>query len=479
MGQRVYKNRRSRLMERYPLAAIDIVSILLAFIVAFVLRFKNGYESDISELSLYQYMCVMLMFCSILYSMFVEWNVGFFARKWKEELIEVVKYSFALLVLGSVFLFLTHNAYMFSRSVMLYFAMFNVVINYGLRLLYKSWELESIARNPDKSDRVMVITSSKYADTLMDKVMQNKSWHFKICSVAILDKNEVGKKYQDVTVIANKDNLYDIVRQQALDVVFIYLPEMDHVSAGEMINEFELMGITCSYCTEIPGLDKKNEVSSSFAGYSVISFSKQYRDYRLVAIKRAMDIVGGLVGLIITGIIMPFVAIAIRLESPGPVFFAQTRIGKNGRRFKIYKFRSMYIDAEERKKELADQNEVEGLMFKMENDPRVTKVGKFIRKFSIDELPQFYNILIGDMSLVGTRPPTCDEFSQYNNYYRRRLAITPGLTGMWQVSGRSNIDNFDEVVRLDLDYIDNWSIGLDIKILFETVGAVIKGRGSK
>ncbi len=198
-----------------------------------------------------------------------------------------------------------------------------------------------------------------------------------------------------------------------------------------------------------------------------------------MTLKRIMDIAGGVVGILITALLVPFVALAIKIDSPGPVFFAQTRIGKNGRRFKIYKFRSMYIDAEARKKELEKANEMQGLMFKMENDPRITKVGRFIRKTSIDELPQFFNILRGDMSLVGTRPPTEDEFEQYNSHYRRRISMTPGLTGLWQISGRSDISDFDEVVRLDLEYIDNWSIGLDIKILFKTVGAVLKGRGSK
>lgn len=142
--------------------------------------------------------------------------------------------------------------------------------------------------------------------------------------------------------------------------------------------------------------------------------------------KRAIDIVGSLVGLIITAVITPFVALAIRIESPGPIFFAQERVGRNGRRFKIYKFRSMYIDAEERKKELMEKNQMSGLMFKMDDDPRITKVGKFIRKTSIDELPQFYNILIGQMSLVGTRPPTVDEFNQYNLHYKRRLSMSTG-----------------------------------------------------
>lgn len=192
-----------------------------------------------------------------------------------------------------------------------------------------------------------------------------------------------------------------------------------------------------------------------------------------------MDIVGSLIGCVLTLLITPFVALAIKIDSPGPVFFSQTRIGKNGRRFKIWKFRSMYTDAEARKKELEAQNEIKGLMFKMEDDPRITKVGKFIRKTSIDETPQFFNILVGDMSLVGTRPPTEDEFEQYNGYYRRRMSITPGLTGMWQVSGRSDIQDFEEIVKLDLEYIDNWSLLLDIKILFKTVFIVLGRKGSK
>ena len=216
----------------------------------------------------------------------------------------------------------------------------------------------------------------------------------------------------------------------------------------------------------------------TFGNRPVVSYSKTSIDFRQEMVKRAIDIVGSLVGLIITAVVTPFVALAIRIESPGPIFFAQERVGKNGRRFKIYKFRSMYIDAEERKKELMEKNQMSGLMFKMDDDPRITKVGKFIRKTSIDELPQFYNILIGQMSLVGTRPPTVDEFNQYNLYYKRRLSMTPGLTGMWQVSGRSSITDFDEVVKLDLEYIDNWSVGLDIKILFMTVVTVLFRRGA-
>lgn len=162
-----------------------------------------------------------------------------------------------------------------------------------------------------------------------------------------------------------------------------------------------------------------------------------------------------------------------------PAIFVQKRVGKNGRIFNFYKFRSMYIDAEKRKKELMAQNQMQGGMFKMDNDPRITPIGQFIRKTSLDELPQFYNVLVGDMSLVCTRPPTVDEFEKYTPSQKRRLNFKPGITGLWQVSGRSNITDFDEVVKLDVEYIDNWSIWSDIKILLKTIFVVFKKEGSK
>ena len=210
----------------------------------------------------------------------------------------------------------------------------------------------------------------------------------------------------------------------------------------------------------------------------VITFANRIYSWKSLFVKRCIDIVGAIVGLVFMTIAMIFVAPAIKIESKGPLFFKQKRVGKNGRYFYIYKFRSMYIDAEERKKELMAQNEMNGLMFKMKDDPRITKVGKFIRKTSIDELPQFINVLKGDMSLVGTRPPTVGEFKQYKGHHKRRLSMKPGITGMWQAYGRNSVMDFDEVVKMDLEYIDNWSILLDIKILFKTVATVFTNHGT-
>ena len=193
--------------------------------------------------------------------------------------------------------------------------------------------------------------------------------------------------------------------------------------------------------------------------------------------KRAIDIIGAGSGLLLLSPVIVIVACAIKFTSKGPIFFSQKRVGKNGELFDMYKFRSMVVNAEELKEKLAHQNEMSGPMFKMKDDPRITKVGKFIRKTSIDELPQFINVLKGDMSLVGTRPPTVAEFKQYQGHHKRRLSMKPGITGMWQAYGRKTVSDFEEIVKMDLDYIDNWSIMLDIKILFKTVQSVLTTGG--
>jgi exopolysaccharide biosynthesis polyprenyl glycosylphosphotransferase len=190
--------------------------------------------------------------------------------------------------------------------------------------------------------------------------------------------------------------------------------------------------------------------------------------------KRMFDIAGALAGLMLFFVCCPWLACLIKLTSRGPVFFRQIRVGKNGKRFVIYKFRSMTIDAENLKNGLQKRNECDGPIFKIRDDPRVTAIGRVMRKFSLDELPQFINVLKGEMSLVGTRPPTPDELPQYHNWHYRRISIKPGITGLWQVSGRSTISSFDEIVKLDLTYIDTWSIFLDIRILFKTVVVLFK-----
>ena len=296
----------------------------------------------------------------------------------------------------------------------------------------------------------------------------------------VLTDDSYEKNVSGTKIAAKGDELIEFCQSASLDEVYISVSNAQDGKVLGIMNTLSEMGIIIHYQMPVPELTgaKQKVLSQMGADYHVTYASRMVPMGQLV-LKRIIDICGALVGCVILVIVTVIFGPLIKIESPGPIFFAQKRVGKNGRIFKMYKFRSMYADAEERKKELMAQNEMSGLMFKMENDPRITKIGGFMRKTSLDEFPQFLNILKGDMSLVGTRPPTLDEFSQYSPYHKKRLSFRPGLTGMWQVSGRSDITDFEEIVRLDVEYIEDWSVGLDIKILLKTVFTVFKGSGAR
>lgn len=265
-------------------------------------------------------------------------------------------------------------------------------------------------------------------------------------------------------------NLEHIIREKAIDQVYIMNRRSYNTDIAPTVELCMEMGITVKIImSSYTPIDARNFVNN-IGTYPVITYHRICLSSWALFAKRIIDIFGALVGIIALSPIMLITAIAIKLDSNGPVIFKQRRVGQNGRHFNMYKFRSMCVDAEEKKKELMAQNEVSSnLMFKIKNDPRITRVGHFIRKTSIDELPQFFNVLIGNMSLVGTRPPTLDEVDLYKRSHWRRISIKPGITGMWQVSGRSSIKDFEKIVEMDTEYIDHWSIFLDFKILIKTV----------
>jgi lipopolysaccharide/colanic/teichoic acid biosynthesis glycosyltransferase len=209
----------------------------------------------------------------------------------------------------------------------------------------------------------------------------------------------------------------------------------------------------------------------------MISMETGPQEFLLLMAKRLLDIVGGAVGLALCALAFPLYALWLKLVSPGPVLFRQDRLGRNGRRFVIYKFRTMCLNAEEKLTDLLHQNEMSGAIFKIRDDPRIITGGSFMRATHLDELPQFFNVIKGDMSLVGTRPPTPSEVEQYKAHHYRRLSMRPGLTGFWQLSGNKEVNDFDEVVRLDCQYIDNWSLWLDAKLLLRTCAEVFRAEG--
>lgn len=323
--------------------------------------------------------------------------------------------------------------------------------------------------------KVFLITATSRTEKVMDRLIESSEIFWELEAVSVLDKPNFCHEY--LTVVP-AENVLDYTIHEVVDEVFINLPSEEY-DIEEFISLFETMGIDVTVnlnaFNDNLGSDKKIR---EMAGLNVITFSTKFYKLSHVIAKRLMDIIGSIIGLVICGIVAIFLVPQIKKDG-GPAIFAQNRVGKNGRIFKFYKFRSMYIDAEERKQELMAHNTMSGGMFKMDNDPRVTPIGRFIRKTSLDELPQFWNVLRGDMSLVGTRPPTVDEYEKYTPEQKKRLSFKPGITGLWQVSGRSEITDFDEVVKLDVSYIDEWTIWSDIKILLKTIKVVFMRDGAK
>lgn len=466
---------RSSQVRRTLVLFIDMIGIFLGFLLSWFIRFGDLFSWTDDELYTTALLILALLYM-VIFVFYDNKKPSVVHQSPFENLVSVFIDQLLLMALFLVYLFVMQRGTLVSRSVIGFTFLFAFVIDYIFRIIFRLLIIH-YSRDGEKINNVMLVTLSYLAKGIIEEFEKNQGYLMRISCITILDKDMVGRNINNIPVVGNEDNYLYTHRQNVYDEVFVNIPYNYEVKLRKIIMGFEQMGVTVNLNIEF-NLDAREKRIRNFAGYQVISFSAANLDPGSLFIKRLMDIVGSLVGLVICAISIVIFGPVILITSPGPIFFSQTRVGINGRRFKIYKLRTMYIDAEERKEELLKQNEMKGLMFKIKDDPRITSVGAFLRKTSIDELPQFFNVLMGDMSLVGTRPPTEDEYEKYGNNQMRRLSIKPGITGMWQVSGRNEIKNFEDVVRLDLSYIDNWSLLLDIKLLFKTVWIVIFGRGA-
>lgn len=469
-------SQKNKIIERYGIWLADLICIIVVFVLSTYVRFGNF--RDMGDKTAHFLVCVgFLLFCTS-YNFFANWNSDFMKRGYWREFVAVARYNITMVLVLELFMFFLQWSQVFSRLVMGYFIIGNQLMTWIVRLIIKRG-LYIYYKSDSSAVRLIVIAQASNIERTIEELKKKLDIHIRIVAAVCMDKDMQGEEISGVKVVANADNIIEVVKQMALDEMFLSIPDRPMSELEHLIRDFDEMGVVVHRKLEADVYGRNRSYIEKYGGYTVITCGHMNYSYKKLLVKRAMDIVGGLVGVLITCVITIILAPLIKIDSRGPVFFSQIRVGRNGRRFRIYKFRSMYQDAEARKKELENQNEVSGLMFKMKDDPRITRIGKFIRKTSLDEFPQFLNVLKGDMSLVGTRPPTEDEFEQYSLYYRRRLSMTPGLTGLWQTSGRSDITDFDEVVKLDLEYIDNWSIGQDLRILFKTVAVVFTARGSK
>ena len=455
-------------LKKFGILALDIGCILIALSLAYFV-----YPLNTMPMSNY---LIILLLLALGYNFVNSQNRNLFARGYLIELKEVIVYNIYLLCGLVLIAFFWKKLETTSRLLTSYYFCFNIVIMYLSRVLVKVLLRRMYNDDPKKTKGILMVVE-KGQEALLDTFRSGLTYN--VIGTLIVDQDQVTGTVDGNEISCTLDKLVNTVVTYQIDDVVFKLPGQGQKALFELITDFEDMGANCHYALDVPTGARGNATMEMFGEMFMATYTLRTQSTWQLVMKRVMDICGAVVGLILCGIISIFLIPAIKLDSPGPAIFSQIRIGKNGRRFKFYKFRSMYVDAEERKKELMKNNEMDGLMFKMEDDPRITKVGKFIRKTSLDEFPQFWNVLIGDMSLVGTRPPTEDEFNKYNGHYKRRLMMTPGITGLWQVSGRSSITDFDEVVKLDLEYIDNWSLLGDIKILFKTVYSVIKRDGAE
>lgn len=481
----MYRKKNSEWLKHLDFEILDIICLEIAFMVAYFFRHVglNFYMAK-----LYMRLCIVLVVIDIAVLFFTNNYKGIIQRNHWQELIAVAQHITVVEFLLLLFEYLAQETAILSRTVFLVSWWLAIALCFICRCTWKNFVRKRVMSEKNQASMLLITTENRLGE-LAAKLRQKNYREFRIGAVSILDDNAYGKDNiieANIPIIYGKDTLLEYIRQNVVDEVFIDVYQ-DKKQLTELTDIFLQMGIVVHVGMGFLPENLPNAFMDRIGEADAITASINTATGWQLSVKRITDIVGAVVGLAIMGVAFIFVAPIIKRQSPGPVFFKQKRVGKNGRTFYIYKFRSMYMDAEERKKELMAQNEMQGFMFKMDNDPRIIGsekgpgkgIGNFIRKTSIDELPQFWNILKGDMSLIGTRPPTVNEYEQYDLHHKIRLSMKPGLTGMWQVSGRSDITDFEEVVRLDTEYIEHWSIGLDLKILFKTIKVVFEGEGSK
>lgn len=419
------------------LKEFDRYAWILIFIIPVLLFSLNKYRlyGDIRALSTFQ----------IISNSIFSFLIGFFA-------------------LGAI-LYFTKSGY-YSRMLCLLFFFFALFLIVCEKLIIAYFKRILISKG-FYSTHVLIIGGGPKLEKITRAVKEQKGRGIHIIDTVNISNCEL-------------DSLDEEMRNQVIDEVYIsFSRDTQHKTDFEdLLLLFEKYGKTVRFVINLDEAVSYSKIDFSHTGnIPTLVFHTKTLDADQLFIKRSIDIVGSLIGLLFTGLLFPFITIAIKLESRGPVLFAHKRVGMNGRLFTAYKFRSMYENANEQKKELMERNERSGPIFKIKNDPRITTAGKLLRKASIDECPQFWNVLKGEMSLVGTRPPSCDEVECYEGWHYRRVSIKPGITGLWQVNGRGVVRDFNEVVKLDLEYIDNWSLWTDLKIIAKTIWVVLQCSG--
>ena len=470
----MYRYRNTGVSKHVDFVIIDCLCMQLAFVLAFIIRhgIVNPYSLD-----KYRNAGVTLVLLEVLCSILLSSYRNILKRNKVKEFLQVTKNN--TVVIGSflAYSFILHTSYSYSRITFLLTWIFSITIIFIVHIAWKKIIIRQVVRGK-KWRHLLIVSTKENINEVLIKLGVNGICDFDVVGIILEDEQEQTSSIQGIPVIGHDEHALDLLPALVVDEVFVCLPRNSYLYQVVLKQCYD-MGITSHVYLEFVEHMGGDKVFEKIGRCPVITNTMKLSTANQQVVKRLVDIVGSLVGLLIMAVAMVIVVPGIMLSSPGPIFFSQERVGKNGRKFRIYKFRSMCMGAEHQQEALLAQNEMSGFMFKIKDDPRVFGFGSFMRKTSIDELPQFFNVLKGDMSLVGTRPPTVEEYAQYEHRHMKRLASKPGLTGMWQVSGRSKIDDFEEVVKLDSEYIEKWSPLLDVKIILKTIVVVFARRGSE
>ena len=464
----------------------DLICLQVAFVLAYWTRhgFYNPYET-----SFYRSMAVIYTLVDFVVLITNSTMKNVLKRGYYKEITKTFKNVCIVSLFVALYLFATQLGDTYSRITFFILSVYYAVLSYGVRLLWKRRLLNRKKVNLSKA--LYFITNQENAERIITAFRNDRVGYYALQGICIMDNPDLSGDILGVPITATKETVLEFLCDKWVDEVYIALPEKD-ADTKRIISAIADMGIVVHVeMAQIETEEWMHQTIQKMQNATVRTVSMTLATPQQLMLKRLLDILGGLVGCVLTGILTLFIGPIIFIKSPGPIFFKQTRIGKNGKKFKMYKFRSMYLDAEARKAELIKENRNEdGMMFKLDFDPRIIGCkrlpdgtvkkgfGNFIRDWSLDEFPQFFNVLKGDLSLCGTRPPTEDEWMKYELHHRARLAIKPGITGLWQVSGRSNITDFEKVVELDKKYIREWSMGLDFRILLQTIKVVLHKEGS-
>ena len=363
------------------------------------------------------------------------------------------------------------------RSLLICFSLTSFVALLGGRLLVHA-ALAQVRQRGWNYNSILVLGTGRAARELVRGLRRNAHWGIRVFGYLGTDPSERGLRIEGSEVLATLDDFEGVLASNAIDEVAIALPEISADALGELIAICEREGVKARVIADLCRSTSSRVVIEELDGTPIVTFAIGPGAGWQMVCKEVIDRVGALALSLLFLPLMLAVALAIKLDSPGPVLFVQERVGLRKRKFRLYKFRTMVKDAEARRSELAALNEHPSPVFKIRDDPRVTRIGWWLRRLSIDELPQLWNVLLGEMSFVGPRPPLSEEVAQYEDWQRRRLSMKPGISGLWQVAGRGRVLEFAEWVKLDLEYIDHWSLALDLRILLWTVPAVIFGKGA-